>query len=378
MGDRQMMRRILCVCAIGAVLGTASGHGAEPPEHGRWTLAPFWKTAAMERESVMFVQDGGGFPSASLLFIPTRIIRVESADGRTVYNEGKDYTWTPGNRTLSLSKGSRIPFKTEADLYPPKGAPQSIEGRRGGAGALFFGEGHLFHDLQKAVTYDHDERWKGYIPSYEGKNLPRTIGLLGEKKPVTLLLFGDSISEGYNASGFTQVPPYQPPYGKLLARALEAHYRTTVNFINRSLAGKTTEWAVMNAGKAAEAEPDLAIIAFGMNDASVGMRPETFAANVKSVMDTIRAVSPSCEFILVAGMTGNPEWTFSAPQLYPKYRDSLARLCGKGIVLADMTSVWTEILARKRFVDITGNGVNHPNDFGHRLYAEVLTGLLIR
>jgi hypothetical protein len=42
-----------------------------------------------------------------------------------------------------------------------------------------------------------------------------------------------------------------------------------------------------------------------------------------------------------------------------------------------LTSVWTNFLRRKRFLDFTGNGVNHPNDFGHRLYAEVLMGLLI-
>jgi hypothetical protein len=26
---------------------------------------------------------------------------------------------------------------------------------------------------------------------------------------------------------------------------------------------------------------------------------------------------------------------------------------------------------------MTGNGVNHPNDFGHRIYAQVLSALLI-
>ena len=34
-------------------------------------------------------------------------------------------------------------------------------------------------------------------------------------------------------------------------------------------------------------------------------------------------------------------------------------------VLADMTSIWEALLKRKTFYDLTGNGVNHPNDFGH-------------
>jgi hypothetical protein len=35
------------------------------------------------------------------------------------------------------------------------------------------------------------------------------------------------------------------------------------------------------------------------------------------------------------------------------------------------------MLKYKRDWDLTGNGVNHPNDFGHRVYAQVLSTLLI-
>ena len=33
------------------------------------------------------------------------------------------------------------------------------------------------------------------------------------------------------------------------------------------------------------------------------------------------------------------------------------------------------MLKHKQYWDLTGNGVNHPNDFGHRIYAQVLTSL---
>lgn len=55
----------------------------------------------------------------------------------------------------------------------------------------------------------------------------------------------------------------------------------------------------------------------------------------------------------------------------------MSALCRPGIALADMTSVWEEFLRRKKDSDLTGNGVNHPNDFGHRVYAQVLSALLI-
>lgn len=35
-----------------------------------------------------------------------------------------------------------------------------------------------------------------------------------------------------------------------------------------------------------------------------------------------------------------------------------------GIAPGDVTSIWS------------GNGVSHPNDFGHRVYAQVILGLL--
>jgi acyl-CoA thioesterase-1 len=41
------------------------------------------------------------------------------------------------------------------------------------------------------------------------------------------------------------------------------------------------------------------------------------------------------------------------------------------------TSVWEEFLKRKKDADLTGNGVNHPNDFGHRVYAQVIAALLL-
>ncbi len=80
-------------------------------------------------------------------------------------------------------------------------------------------------------------------------------------------------------------------------------------------------------------------------------------------MEAIRKDSPETEFVLVASMLGNAEWGMAMEQ-FPLYRDSLQELCGQGIVLADMTSIWEELLKRKTFYDLTGNGVNHPNDLG--------------
>ncbi|MBT4501046.1 MAG: SGNH/GDSL hydrolase family protein, partial [Gemmatimonadetes bacterium] len=94
-------------------------------------------------------------------------------------------------------------------------------------------------------------------------------------------------------------------------------------------------------------------------------------------IDIIRRQNPRAEFILVATMLGNPEWAHTPAETFPEYRNALASLCIDGIVLADMTRMWTDLLHRKRYHDLTGNGVNHPNDFGHRVYAQLLLSLLV-
>ena len=45
------------------------------------------------------------------------------------------------------------------------------------------------------------------------------------------------------------------------------------------------------------------------------------------------------------------------------------------VALADVTTPWLEVLKTKAFSDLSGNNVNHPNDFGHRLYAQVILEL---
>ena len=36
---------------------------------------------------------------------------------------------------------------------------------------------------------------------------------------------------------------------------------------------------------------------------------------------------------------------------------------------------WCRLLEKKDFYDLTGNGVNHPNDYGHRVYNAVLENI---
>lgn len=337
---------------------------------------PFWRGERVDRETVFFIQNEGQ-PSAPLLFAPTAIERVTSADGRVEYLPETDYSWCPGTRMISLPPTSRIPYKTAAEMTPLPGAVQGIEFARDGEHLLFFSEGHVFHDRQIDVTYQHQDHWDGFVPQYAGDQLPRTLARLSARQPLKLVVLGDSISEGYNASAFTLAPPCQLPYAWLVGAGLEAHYGSPVTITNFSVAGTDSLWARSRVDAVIAEDPDLVILAYGMNDVSYGVSPETFQQQIAEIISNISARCPLTEFILVATMTGNSAWTGSNPCQYPLLRDALASLTKTGIILADMTSLWTDLLKHKRFADLTGNGVNHPNDFGHRLYRDALLQLLI-
>ena len=182
----------------------------------------------------------------------------------------------------------------------------------------------FFHKVQLAVTYTHSAAWEGPIPAAQGTSLPRTLEKLKNGKLLTIVCYGDSILGAENAVGV------------------------------------------------AERSPDLVIIAFGLNDANQGARTGAFEESIRAIMDTIRAANPDCEFILVSPMRSNAEaWDFRAEPLN-SYLRALREMTGEGVALADMTTLHTYMLTRKAFRDITGNNVNHPNDFLTRAYAQVL------
>ena len=135
-------------------------------------------------------------------------------------------------------------------------------------------------------------------------------------------------------------------------------------------------WGLTQVDTVLKSNPDLVVIAFGMNDSS-GRPAADYQNFIKQTMDKIREKQPECEFILVATMRGNRDWTTLKHELFPQYRDKLKELAGPGIAVADVTAIWDGFFELKQDWDQTGNGVNHPNDFGHRVYAQVISALLI-
>ncbi len=366
----------------------SSLHADETQRDGSWTydadlFKPFWQGETVEGESVLFIRDAStGEANAQLLFPAESIVNVSRAvDWKTqhgiVFENGRDYVFKPGSREITLPKDSRIPSYTADALRRSSGSQKYKLTHRDGNGEILFGATDEYHQMQVCINYRHKaETWPSGLPIFDEKALPRTIQKLRNKETVSVVLLGDSISTGCNASGWANSAPHQPPYQDLLLQHLKNTYSPDITLTNLAVGGTSTPWGISRVPDVVAAKPDLVILAFGMNDSS-GRSAEEYKANTAEMIKATREYSPGTEFILVATMLGNSDWVTLKHDLFPQYRDALAELVQPGVALADMTSIWAEMLKRKKDCDLTGNGVNHPNDFGHRVYAQVLTTLLV-
>jgi len=319
-------------------------------------------------EPLLPIVENGHIANGQLLFEPQELLAVCNSDGILHYERGIDFE-LQGKR-LILTPTSRIPFFTNDELYPPAEAPHAKGTHRCSDRWLLWDEQNYIRGRQLLVSYTHNG-WD--IPaSHRAGYLPHTQRILEQKRPLRITVWGDSIAAGGNASAHIQRSPWQPAFPERLCLMLERNDDADCTLTNIAVPGTISAWGLENVRSVLPTHPSLCIIAFGMNDGFYKTPPATYAQNISMQMQRIREVSPECEFVLVATMWGNPNRAESGIELYEDYRDALATLCGEGCALADLTTTWKEFLARKRPISLYTNGLNHPGDWGHALYAQTI------
>lgn len=337
---------------------------------------PFWKADTITDECLQMINDHGR-ASGTLLFNARKILSVTSADHSVAFVKGRD--WKYANGQISAGRQSKIPFLKKEDLvFAEKKPGLSMAGKVPGTYVLF-SENAYFSSRQISVTYipEQSKTWNGPVPAYREDNLPLTLRKLATRKPVNIVFYGNSIETGYNASGFENVAPYMPTWPELIVYRLRSAYGAPVTYTNTSVPGKLAKWGLDSVSTRVTAyHPDLVVIGFGMNDGSENVKPEQFRDQIEGIINSVSADNPQTEFILIAPMLPNPDAVQSG--LQSSYKAELSKLVKKGVVLADLTGVHEELLKRKRYQDMTGNNVNHPNDYLARWYAQVISGLLVK
>ncbi|MDG0794260.1 SGNH/GDSL hydrolase family protein [Cohnella ginsengisoli] len=312
-----------------------------------------------------------------MLYKPEEIVEVRNARLDTIYEEGKD--WVVEDGRLWFPPQSRVPITRIEEMFPEENREGWVQKRVGGGYSLF-SEGRFFHDKQVVVSYKcrKTSRYRA-IGAPEAACPKRTAAKLANAEPLNLLVFGDSIAEGANASGKTGAAPFMPTWGEQVSAILEETYGSKIAYKNGSVGGITSEGGLRIVDRVLEdLAPDVAIIAFGMNDGTSKVAPDQYAANISAIMKRVENVNGAADFILVAPMLANPDTFFSGNQAeYADVLRDLASASGGRAAVADMTAVHRELLKYKNYADLTGNNVNHPNDFLIRCYAQVLLSLIM-
>ena len=373
---------ILAGCmAFGVMVSTLFGMegknvGAEEAFTDKEILTPYWEGTISYLESVLAVEEeDGSIAPIDLLYPIEEILVVKNASLNVIYEAGKDYSTENGK--LIVHKTGSIPRMTYAEFHPTTGT-NGFEDRDGGY--VQWQEGAWYHSKQIVVTYRHAEGYDGYIPESKGYLLPNTHEKLQNDEQLNVLVYGDSISTGANSSGHPMInaAPNMPIYPEMFIRGLKRDYqKENINLINEAVGGTDSAWGVSNVRFSVFEkydDIDFAIIAFGMNDISV--EPENFSLNISRLVRALKNKYDGIEIVLIATMLPN----YQAINFWGKqdqFYDVLKTQETEGVAVLNMTGVHKSLLEVKRYADMTGNNINHPNDYFARVYAQSLLKTLV-
>ncbi len=353
----------------------------------------FWNANTIQNEVICFSTDASGAEiGGNLLYAPQQIHRLCSWDGKIQYEQNRDFIIS--NRQIRRTVDSRMPL-LDREIYckPYAGQPEKSWLRLPGGEQYF----EIFPEIyrwQCRVSYSHKDQWTGFIPQDQSFRLPRSMDMLQSGADFHLVFYGDSITAGWEASGCDEHvvnlackefhlvlyrPPYQPAWAQIVTESLRKAYPPAhIYKYNRSAGAATTRWGVENAEQlVCPCTPDLVLLAFGMN--SLQDEPARFRAEIEAIISRIRAKNPKCEFLLVSPMTPCDEIAGLQKNQLARQEAALAQLCENehAIALAPVNTMFREIgLRGKKHIDLTGNCINHPNDFAVGIYAQTILAAL--
>lgn len=419
---------IMCAASI-LLSATACGNNAENnnnPQVPEYTVAteynlndyikPLWEEDIITHESIMFMDsdeyiyiekdsDPNGLPkfnakpvsSKKLLYPADEIYSVYSYDMKTEYIKGRD--WDIYDGKIVRYSDSEIPLMTEDFYYPETTENGAFESDVTGHKYILFGERDTMTKWQVVVTYKHSGIWNGPMPTVQSEKIKSFIEKLEKGEEVTIVFYGDSITTGANSSGPMGITPNAPSFAQMITDYIAEKYGYTVSkeadpfnlnltanpfggekvihYINTAVGGTTSTWGREELEeRVLKYEPDLMILAFGMNEGGDSM--EKFTSSISELIGRVQAECPETDTVVVSTMMPH----FRVKGFYGKQEqqeDALRTMIEENtllntskIALAEVSSAHKFILENKEYYDMTGNNVNHPNDFLARIYAHVI------
>ena len=345
-------------------------------------VLPIWEGDTVYYETAMFMGETG---ECALLYSPKKILGVYDYGLQKEYVEGIDYVVT--GKTIQRLQGGSMPYANFEDIYSATPGQYEIAVEKSrcpdytvGREYMTYGETDTYTKKQFAISYQHDGVWTGKIPQGKAQRFSNTLNLLAGKKSLKVVFYGDSITTGCNSSGTDlggNVPPYADSFPVMIQKKLQNLYGAEVNVRNVAVGG----WATVNGldafnQRVLAESADLMILAYGMNDR--GTPTERYKAMIADMVCRFKEFNPNGEVVLIAPMLPNVETDWLKNQ--PLFAEKLYELEEEYpfVAVADMTQMHKDVLASgKRYRDMTGNNINHPNDFIARVYAQVILKTLL-
>lgn len=373
-------------------------------------LQPFWNTREVYNETFMFIGKEG---EVKLLYAPTEIISIKDYRFNEIYFKDKDFT-IEGN-IIKRTPNSNMPYLEAAEYWVdeetknantvdnitfqpvPSNAKGPKEFGLEGQRYLKIRENILPEYYQCVISYKHNDPFpeEGFFPQSSG--IESFINKLKNDKKASIVFYGDSITEGWTASGHLwewSIAPYMSSWVRMVEDYLENKYDAEIDVVNEAIGGWTTAMGLANYdikmnGSVAhrhshestdrtheELNPDLLVLGFGMNDWTLD--PEVYRSMIAQIVAKYYAKNPNGNVILISSMPANVDTEIEGNQKYFENELKIVAHNYEGTLVAPVYSTYQQLFAMgKNSRDILSNNVNHPNDFGVRAYAQVVLKTLL-
>lgn len=209
--------------------------------------------------------------------------------------------------------------------------------------------------------------------------LPKTLAKLRNGEPVTIVAFGDSVTNGGGVDA-----PEQWYQNKFLARLQQRFPQAPIRMLTAAWGGASSKM-YLEASRGGEHDfvrdvlepkPDLVTIEF-VNDAYLD--EAGVAAHYAGILEQIRGVG--AEVVLIAPHLVRPDWMGAADTLFAEdprpYVKGLKLFAeANRIALADASARWCGLRSIGiPYQTLLGNDINHPDERGHEIFAESLIAL---